>query len=171
MKCLRRLEDKNLHFLCDTSSNPDKEENISVEGFSKDQRSLKELLIHEETYMPLWSISCVRDSMVIHVKRSLEGKESYSLKYGRERLEDDNRARSSLDTRNLNPYDEEMDGRSRKHPEHEHDNEGRKDKRDLQTKFTKDDGKYDRKHKGEKRQWSRWRKTTRRRLLSLRLEH
>ena len=73
MKCLRRLEDRDLYFLCDTSSNPDKEENISVEGFSKDQRSLKELLIHEETYMPLWSISCVKDSMVIQVKRSLEG--------------------------------------------------------------------------------------------------
>ena len=65
MKCLRRLEDTDLYFPCDTSSNPDKEENISVEGFSKSQRSLKELLIHEETYMKLWSISCVRYLMVI----------------------------------------------------------------------------------------------------------
>ena len=145
MKCLRRLEDTDLYFLCDTSSNLDKEEKISVEGFSKAQRSLKEMLIHEETYMPLWSISCVRDSMVIQVKRSLEGKESYSLKDGRERLEADNRARSSRDTKNLNPYDEEMDGRFRKH-----DNEGRKYKRDLQTKFTEDDAKDDRKHKQAK---------------------
>ena len=52
--------------------------------------------------------------MGIQAKRSLEGKESYSLKDGREILEADNRARSSRDTRNLNPYDEEMDGRSRK---------------------------------------------------------
>ena len=65
MKCLRRLEDTDLYFLCDMSSNPDKEENISVEGFSKDQRSLKELLIHENTYMQLWSMYCMRDSMVI----------------------------------------------------------------------------------------------------------
>ena len=39
--------------------------------------------------------------------------------------------RSSHDTRDLNPYDEEMDGKSRKQPEREHDNEGRKYKRDL----------------------------------------
>ena len=103
--------------------------------------------------MPLWSISCVRDSMVIQVKWSLEGKESYLLKDGRERLEADNRARSSRDTRNLNPYDEEMDGRSRKKPENEHDNEGRKDKRDIRTKFTEDDARDDRKHKGEKRKF------------------
>ena len=69
--------------------------------------------------------------MVIQVKRSLEGKESYSLKDVREILEVDNRARSSRDTRDLNPYDEEMDGRSRKQPEREHDNEGRKYKRDI----------------------------------------
>ena len=37
MKCLRRLEDTDLYFLCDMSSNPDKEENISVEGLSKAQ--------------------------------------------------------------------------------------------------------------------------------------
>ena len=64
--------------------------------------------------MQLWNISCVRDLMVIQMKWSLEGKESYSLKDGRERLEVDNRTRSSRDTRNLNPYDEEMDGGSRK---------------------------------------------------------
>ena len=64
-----------------------------------------------------------------------------------------NRARSSRDTRDLNPYDEEMDGRSRKQLEHEHDNEGRKDKRDLQTNFTEDDAKDDRKQKGEKRKF------------------
>ena len=87
--------------------------------------------------------------MVIQVKWSLEVKESYSLKDGREILEDDNRARSSHDTRNLNPYDEEMDGRSRKQPEREHDNEGRKYKRDLQIKFIEDDAKDDRKHKEE----------------------
>ena len=52
--------------------------------------------------------------MVIQVKQSLEGKESYSLKDGREILEADNRARISRTTRNLNPYDEEMDGESRK---------------------------------------------------------
>ena len=46
--------------------------------------------------------------------------------------------RSSHDPKDLNPYDEEMDGKSRKQPEHEHDNEGRKDKRDLRTKFTED---------------------------------
>ena len=101
--------------------------------------------------MPLWSISCVRDSMVIQVKWSLEGKESNLLKDGRERLEAVNRAKSSRDTRDLNPYDEEMDGRSWKRCEREHDNEGRKDKRDLRTKFTEDDAKDDRKHKGEKR--------------------
>ena len=66
--------------------------------------------------------------MVIQVKRSLEGKDSYSLKDDRERLEADNRARSSHDTRNLNPYDEEMDGRSCKRREKKHDKEGRKDK-------------------------------------------
>ena len=70
---------------------------------SQKLKILKELLIHEKTYMQLWSISYVRDSMVIQVKRSLDGKESYSLKDGRERLEADNRARSSRDTRNLNP--------------------------------------------------------------------
>ena len=59
---------------------------------------------------------------------------------------------SSRDTRDLNPYDEEMDGTSRKQQEREHDNEGRKDKRDIGTKFTEDDAKDDRKHKGEKRQ-------------------
>ena len=91
--------------------------------------------------------------MVIQVKRSLEGKESYLLKDGREILEVDNRARSSRDTRDLNPYDEEMDGRSRKRREREHENEGRKDKRDLRTKFTEDDAKYDRKYKGEKRKF------------------
>ena len=91
--------------------------------------------------------------MVIQVKQSLEGKDSYSLKDGRERLEADNRARISRDTRDLNPYDEEMDGRYRKQPEREHDNEGRKDKRDLWTKFTEDDAKDDRKHKGEKRKF------------------
>ena len=37
MKCLRRLEDTDLYFLCDMSSNPDKEEKIYVEGFSKAQ--------------------------------------------------------------------------------------------------------------------------------------
>ena len=74
----------------------------------------KELLIHEKTYMQLWSISCVSNSMVIQVKWSLEGKESYSLKDGREILEAVNRARSSCDTRDLNPYDEQMDGRSYK---------------------------------------------------------
>ena len=109
--------------------------------------------------------------MVIQVKRSLEGKDSHSYKDGRERLEAVNRARSSRDTRDLNPYDEEMDGRSRKQPKHEHDNEGRKDKRDLRTKFIEDNAKDDRKHKGEKRQWPKWRKTTRRKLLSLRLEY
>ena len=77
------------------------------------------------------------DSMVIQVKGSFEGKESYSLrdgrersiepvqiskrsheakdshtyKDGRERLEAINRARSYCDTKDLNPYDEEMDGR------------------------------------------------------------
>ena len=64
MKCLRRLEDTNLYFLCDTSYSPDKEEKISVEGFSKAQRSLKELLIHEENYMQLWSISYVREGKI-----------------------------------------------------------------------------------------------------------
>ena len=37
MKCLRRLEDTDLYFIFDTSSNLDKEENIYVEGFSKAQ--------------------------------------------------------------------------------------------------------------------------------------
>ena len=37
MKCLRRLEDTDLYLLSDMNSNLDKEENISVEGFSKDQ--------------------------------------------------------------------------------------------------------------------------------------
>ena len=64
MKCLRRLEDTDLYFLCDMISNPDKEEKIYVEGFSKAQRSLKELLIHEETCMQLWSISCVREGKI-----------------------------------------------------------------------------------------------------------
>ena len=86
--------------------------------------------------------------MVIQVKQSLEGKDSHSYKDGKEILEAVNRARSSRDTRDLNPYDEEMDGRSRKRWEREHDNEGRKYKRDLRTKFTEDDAKDDRKHKG-----------------------
>ena len=64
MKSLRRLEDTDLYFLCDTSSNLDKEEKISMEGFSKYQRSLKELLIHEETYMQIWSIYCVREGKI-----------------------------------------------------------------------------------------------------------
>ena len=64
-------------------------------------------------------------------KRSHEAKDSHSYNDGRERMEAVNRARSSHDTRDLNPYDEEMDGRSRKQPEREHDNEGRKYKRDL----------------------------------------
>ena len=46
-----------------------------------------------------------------------------------------------------------MDGRSRKRREWEHDNEGRKDKRDIWTKFIEDDSKDDRKHKGEKRKF------------------
>ena len=37
MKFLRRLEDTDLYFPCDMNSNPDKEERISVEGFSKAQ--------------------------------------------------------------------------------------------------------------------------------------
>ena len=73
MKCLRRLEDTDLYLLCDMSSNLDKEEKIYVEGLSKDQISLKEMLIHKETYMQLWSISCVKDLMVIQVKWSLGG--------------------------------------------------------------------------------------------------
>ena len=103
--------------------------------------------------MQIWSISCVRDAMVIQVKCSFEAKYSHSYKDGREILEVVNRARSSRDTRNLNPYDEEMDGRSRKRREREHDNEGRKDKRDQRTKFTEDYAKDDRKHKGEKRKF------------------
>ena len=35
MKCLRRMEDTDSYFLCDKISNPDKEERISVDGFSK----------------------------------------------------------------------------------------------------------------------------------------
>ena len=72
------------------------------------------------------------------MKQSLEGKDSHSYNDGRERLEAINRNRSSHDTRDLNPYDEEMDCRSRKQREREHDNKGRKGKRDLQTKFTED---------------------------------
>ena len=37
MKCLRRMEDTDLYFLYDMISNPDKEEKISMEGFSKAQ--------------------------------------------------------------------------------------------------------------------------------------
>ena len=75
MQCLRRLEDTYSQFLCDKSSNQDKEERISVDDFSK--------------------------------------------------LKDP--------------------GRSHKRREREHDNEGRKDKRDLQTKLTEADAKDDRK--------------------------
>ena len=39
MKCLRRLEDT--YFPCDKSSNPDKEERISVENLSNTRRLLK----------------------------------------------------------------------------------------------------------------------------------
>ena len=39
MKCLRRLEDTD--FPCDKSSNPDKEERISVEDLSNTRRFLK----------------------------------------------------------------------------------------------------------------------------------
>ena len=40
MKCLRRLED--IDFPCDKSSNPDKEERISVEHFSNTRTFSKE---------------------------------------------------------------------------------------------------------------------------------
>lgn len=87
-------------------------------------------------------------------RRIHEGKDSHLYRDSSERsMEAVNRARSSHDTRDLNPYDEEMDGRSRKRREREHDNEGRKDKRDQRTKFTEDYAKDDRKHKGEKRKF------------------
>ena len=47
-------------------------------------------------------------------KRSHEAKDSHTYKDGREQLEAVNRDRSSRDTRDLNPYDKEMDGRSHK---------------------------------------------------------
>ena len=73
MKCLRRLEDTDLYLLCDMSSNLDKEEKIYVEGFSKAKRPLKELLIHEETYMPFWSISSIREGKIREIyKLSLQ---------------------------------------------------------------------------------------------------
>ena len=47
--------------------------------------------------------------------------------------------RSSRDTRDLNPYGrKQMDGRSCKRREREHDNKGRKGKRDLRNNFTED---------------------------------
>ena len=98
--------------------------------------------------MQLWSISCVRDATVIQVKRSFEGKESYSLRDGKERsIEPVERSKRSHEAKDSHSY---KDGRSRKRREQEHDNEGRKDKRDLRTKFIEDDAKDDRKHKGEK---------------------
>ena len=41
MKCLRRMEDT--YFPCDKSSNPDKEERISVENLSNTRKLLKSL--------------------------------------------------------------------------------------------------------------------------------
>lgn len=84
--------------------------------------------------------------------RSHEGKDSHFYRDSNERsIEAVNRGRSSRETKDMNPYDEEMDGRPRKRREREHDSEGRKDKSDKRKKFTEDDTKDDRKHKGEKR--------------------
>ena len=49
MKCLRRLADTD--FPCDKSSNPDKEERISVEDLSNTRRFLKSLRSDESKTM------------------------------------------------------------------------------------------------------------------------
>ena len=51
MKCLRGLEDTD--FPCDKSSNPDKEERISVENLSNTRRLLKRFRREESETMTL----------------------------------------------------------------------------------------------------------------------
>ena len=114
MKWLRRLEDTDLYFLCDTSSNPDKEE-IYLGKASQKLKILKGATDpRRDLYATLEYILC----------------EGFDGDLG-----------------------EAFTWRSCKQPEREHDNEGRKYKRDLQIKFIEDDAKDDRNHKGEKRKF------------------
>ena len=79
MKCLRRLEDTDLYFPYDTSSNLDRGKDI-YGRLLKSLRSFKELLIHEETYIQLWSISGVAsDESASMTVREGKIRETYKL--------------------------------------------------------------------------------------------